>query len=44
MASWRSLGHASCGKTVLARIAGAKEADVAGLSFGPVQAVLDLLK
>jgi hypothetical protein len=44
MARWRSPGHSSCGKTVLARIAGAKEEEVPRLSFGPVQAVLELLK
>ncbi|HEY1495603.1 MAG TPA: HEAT repeat domain-containing protein, partial [Candidatus Solibacter sp.] len=44
MARWRSGGHAWCGKTVLARIAGVKESDVPGLAFGPAEAVLELLK
>ncbi len=44
MARWRSDGHAACGKTVLARIAGAKEADVPMLAFRPAEAVLELLK
>uniref|UniRef100_Q025Y8 PBS lyase HEAT domain protein repeat-containing protein n=1 Tax=Solibacter usitatus (strain Ellin6076) TaxID=234267 RepID=Q025Y8_SOLUE len=44
MARWRSEGHAACGKMILARIAGAKEADVPMLAFGPVEAVLELLK
>ena len=44
MARWRSSGHAACGKMVLARVAGAGEEDIVALGFGPVSAVLDLLK
>jgi hypothetical protein len=44
MARWRSEGHAACGKTILARIAGAKEEEIARLAFGPAQTVLELLK
>ena len=44
MARWRSEGHSSRGKMVLARIGGAKEEDVLRLAFGPAEAVLELLK
>jgi hypothetical protein len=44
MARWRSDGHAARGKMILARIAGAKEPDIPMLAFGPVDAVLELLK
>ena len=44
MARWRSEGHSSRGKMVLARIGGAKEEDVPGLAFGPVEAVLKLVR
>ncbi|MCU1236946.1 MAG: hypothetical protein JWP63_4913 [Candidatus Solibacter sp.] len=43
MAGWRSEGHSSCGRSILARIAGAPESEVPGLSFVPSDAVIALL-